>query len=94
MIIGGDNYTTREINFVDLFGSGLSGLGNMATKIALKPLKYEVARDNARELSIDPKELMNIKGPGEGFVRFSNEETKKVWIRPYITRKDYKDQDS
>lgn len=65
-------------------------LGNMATKIALKPLKHEIARDNARELSIHPQELMSIKNPGEGFVRFSNEETKKVWIEPYETKKTYK----
>jgi len=63
-------------------------LGNMATKIALKPLKYEIARDNAKELSIDPKALMNIENSGEGFIRFSNEKTKKVFIKSYEERKD------
>ena len=63
-------------------------LGNMATKMALKQLKYTIARDNAKELSIDPDVLMDIKNPGEGFIRFSNEETKKVFIKSYEKRKD------
>lgn len=67
------------------FGNDI--LGNMATKIALKPLKFEIARDNARELVIDPKELMNIKKSGEGFIRFSNEETQKVIIKSYEYRR-------
>lgn len=58
-------------------------LGNMATKIALKPLKHNIAKDNAKELSIDPQDLMNIKNPGEGFIRFSNEETKKIFLKSY-----------
>lgn len=62
-------------------------LGNMATKVALKPLKFEIARDNAKELSIDPSELMNIKKSGEGYIRFSNEDTKKIFINPYEERK-------
>lgn len=63
-------------------------LGNMATKMALKQLKYIIARDNAKELSIDPDVLMDIKNPGEGFIRFSNEETKKVFIKSYEKRKE------
>ena len=63
-------------------------LGNMATKIALKPLKYTIAQDNAKELSINPNVLMDIKNPGEGFIRFSNEETKKVFIKSYEKRKE------
>ena len=63
-------------------------LGNMATKMALKQLKYTIARDNAKELSIDPDVLMDIKNPGEGFIRFSNEETKKVFIKSYEKRKE------
>lgn len=63
-------------------------LGNMATKIALKPLKHTIAQDNAKELSINPNVLMDIKNPGEGFIRFSNEETKKVFIKSYEKRKE------
>ena len=63
-------------------------LGNMATKIALKPLKYTIAQDNAKELSINPNVLMDLKNPGEGFIRFSNEETKKVFIKSYEKRKE------
>lgn len=63
-------------------------LGNMATKIALKPLKHTIAQDNAKELSINANVLMNIKNPGEGFIRFSNEETKKVFIKSYEKRNE------
>lgn len=66
---------------------GIDVLANMATKIALKPLQEGIAKDNARELNIDYRELMKIKKPGEGFVRFSSaDKPEKLQFESYRTR--------
>ncbi len=68
----------------DHFGDDV--LGNMATKIALKPLKRKIASKNAKEMGIEADELMGITGPGVGFVRFSNQPATRLRIKPYFKR--------
>lgn len=54
--------------------------GNAATWLVLKPMDMEQARRNGREIGVMPEQLMELRGHGEGFLRWQGDKVRRVQV--------------